>query len=451
MTKIKCIAVAAILSLMSVTLWAQPLYRTQIAPYSQRSDAVKGEHSTSALYVEYTPTLSSESGGNSLYHFSFTYPAQWSDGLITLHLENLPSASILVVNDQAVAALSDIFTPLDIDITGYLHQGANSIDVVALGGVAQVVDSALQRAERTPFSGSYISQQGALHIRDFSLSLHPNSEGNGGYLTLNVIVANLHSQPRDMEIGFDIYAPDGKLIEYDFSKREIAGSGVDTISFSRPIKGTEAFQWGVNGQRTTRKGVGALQSPLYSVTLYTRLGGVLREYIPFKVGYTDFNIDQSGVLTSFGEKIDIVPASASAAATPELTQELLTQLRSKGVNTLITDYAQPSFFYQAADKMGFLVVDNISINAPQQRDNRAVGGTPSNDPTLEEEYLSRGKAAYYRSRNHTSVVAYSLGAESGNGYNMYRLYELLKSLEPSRPIIYQGSDGEWNSDTLKLD
>ena len=53
---------------------------------------------------------------------------------------------------------------------------------------------------------------------------------------------------------------------------------------------------------------------------------------------------------------------------------------------------------------------------------------------------------YYRSRNFTCVVAYSLGGRSGNGYNMYKAYQWLKSVEKSRPVIYADADGEWNSD-----
>ena len=98
------------------------------------------------------------------------------------------------------------------------------------------------------------------------------------------------------------------------------------------------------------------------------------------------------------------------------------------------------------DELGLYVIDRANINAPDRRDDRRVGGTPSNDPALADEYLERVKAMYYRSRNHTCVVAFALGGESGNGYNMYKAYEWLKSVEKSRPVIYTDADGEWNSD-----
>ncbi|MFR9649437.1 MAG: glycoside hydrolase family 2 TIM barrel-domain containing protein [Rikenellaceae bacterium] len=431
---------------VTTSLSAQPLYRTQIAPYSKRSASASADHSTDPLYVEFDPTLIAKKDGKSLYSKEFTYPVNWSDGLIVLHLENLPEEAVLLINEVAVTQIKDTLTPLDIDISDYLHQGENSIEIVTMGETSPL-ESEVDRVERKPFSSSYITSQGALHIKDFVVSIVRDPEKGNAQLWFDVIVDNRYPQPREVEIGFDIYDPTGKLIDYDFRTKEIGVDGVDTISFSRPIWGAAPYRWGVVGDGVTRKGVGSAQSSLYSLTLYTRLGGVLREYIPFKVGYTDFDV-VDGKLTLFGKNVDIKShyLLKSAATRQECQKELLS-LKNQGVNMIITKYPQPQFFYELTDQLGLLVIDGVSINAPQESGNRAVGGTPANDPTLLDEYLSRGKAAYYRSRNHTSVVGYSLsGVESGNGYNMYRLYETLRDSEPWRPIIYQGAQGEWNSD-----
>ena len=58
----------------------------------------------------------------------------------------------------------------------------------------------------------------------------------------------------------------------------------------------------------------------------------------------------------------------------------------------------------------------------------------------------RVEAMYRRAQNHVSISAFSLGGNIGNGYNMYKAYELLKSYGDSRPIIFDGAQGEWNSD-----
>ena len=122
-------------------------------------------------------------------------------------------------------------------------------------------------------------------------------------------------------------------------------------------------------------------------------------------------------------------------------------LKKQGINTLCPDYPQPKWFYDMCDKAGLYVIDCANISSPTECDNRAVGGTPANEPMLVEEYLERVKAMYYRSRNHTCIVGFALsGCDSGNGYNMYKAYQWLKSVEKRLPVYYKGANGEWNSD-----
>ena len=135
-----------------------------------------------------------------------------------------------------------------------------------------------------------------------------------------------------------------------------------------------------------------------------------------------------------------------AAADRKTTLAELKALKAKGKNTICPDYPQPAWFYELCDSLGLYVIDRANINAPERSGDRTVGGTPSNDPRLVGDYLERVKAMYYRSRNFTCVIAYSLGGPSGNGYNMYKAYQWLKSVEKSRPVIYSDTDGEWNSD-----
>ena len=54
---------------------------------------------------------------------------------------------------------------------------------------------------------------------------------------------------------------------------------------------------------------------------------------------------------------------------------------------------------------------------------------------------------YRRAQNHVCIVAFALGGDqAGNGYNMYKAYELLKAYGDSRPIVHYGAEGEWNTD-----
>ena len=183
--------------------------------------------------------------------------------------------------------------------------------------------------------------------------------------------------------------------------------------------------------------------------LYTKRNGMIYEYIPFKRGFgrTEY---ADGKIIRFDKPVNLIRRRYCSAATESTTATEIAELKREGANTLVVDYPQPAWFYSLCDKMGMYVIDRANINAPKASTERVVGGTPSNDPTLCEEYINRVKAMYFRSRNHSCIIGFMLGGRAGNGYNMYKAYEYLTSVEARRPIIYEAAEGEWNNDSLEM-
>ena len=60
------------------------------------------------------------------------------------------------------------------------------------------------------------------------------------------------------------------------------------------------------------------------------------------------------------------------------------------------------------------------------------------------DYLLIG--ALHALASESADVAALGGDEAGNGYNMYKAYQWLKSVEKERAVICTSADGEWNSD-----
>src|SRR5690606_35573819 len=51
-------------------------------------------------------------------------------------------------------------------------------------------------------------------------------------------------------------------------------------------------------------------------------------------------------------------------------------------------------------------------------------------------------------KNHPSVIFWSMGNEAGNGINFEVVYEWMKERDPSRPVQYEGSKEEYNTDIV---
>lgn len=410
------------------------IYRTEVVPYDTRRDAETGDRAKAGYAMEFRPEVLTAGGSAFLVGQTLDIPYVWTDGNVYLHLENVRSPYSLFVNGTPVAEVEDSVTPAEFALTPFVREGKNEVKLLLRESAAERIDAV--PARREAFSGSYLYFQNRRSIRDFEIALVPDTAGRRfGMLDLKVVAQNSYNYEEPVTVGYDIYSPQGKLLEFNMQEVTIPGRSTDTVRFSPYIYGTYANEWTAD----------AKQPPLYRVMLFTRRDGAYKEYMPLRIGFGKTEL-VDGRIRRLGRDLELVRAPYNAAADPATTRRELKALKARGKNTVCPDYPQPAWFYALCDEVGLYVIDRANIHAPEGRGNRAVGGTPSNDPALAEEYLARVKAMYYRSRNFTCVVAYALGGPSGNGYNMYKAYEWLKSVEPSRPVIYEDADGEWNSD-----
>ena len=409
------------------------IHRTEVIPYDARHDAEARNSEAGGYWKAFSPETVVTGEKLSIVGQDVEIPFVWTDGDTFLHLENVGSAYSLWVNDRPVAEVEDAATPAEFELTPYIRQGANSLKLMLRESAAAQINAV--PAKRVPFENSYLYYQNKRSIHDFEIALVPDSTRKFGVLELDVIARNSFNYDEPVTVGYDIYSPQGKLLDFNMTEITIPGRSTDTVRFRPLIYHTYENKWES----------GAKNPPLYKVMLFTRRNGVYKEYMPLKIGFGKTEL-VDGRIMRLGQEIKPVKAEYNAATDRKTTLAELKALKAKGNNTICPDYPQPAWFYSLCDELGLYVIDRAGIDAPEHRDDRSVGGTPSNDPQFADEYLERVKTMYYRSRNFTCVIAYSLGGPSGNGYNMYKAYEWLKSVEKSRPVIYSDADGEWNSD-----
>ncbi|MFI3286675.1 MAG: glycoside hydrolase family 2 TIM barrel-domain containing protein [Rikenellaceae bacterium] len=437
---------------LSLIARAQEVSRTEFSTYSLRKDAASRTHSQGDNYIEFAPSLMLNGELLEAAEQSFSMPQSWVDTSIYLHLECVGSGYTLFINGRQVVVCDDSFTPRDYDISQFVRVGDNVITLVTHTSNYSMLEESLVHAKRKPFEGSYIFTQNKLKILDYSLSLTQHTEGQHGQLFIDVIVENRFNFEETIDVGFDIYAPDGKLLDFSSTQVAVAGNSIDTIRFAPHLYGAEKQRWNPSAQKTMwvggRSVVRYTDQPLYSVMLFTKRNRVNSDYIPFEVGFI-LPEYSDGTLSSFETQIDLRSTPYRAVGGAEQSEKELRELKQQGFNTIIPDYPQPLWFYYLCDKLGLYVIDQAAISAPTAADQRAVGGTPSNNPELVSQYLDRVQSMYFRTRNFSCVVGYSLGHDSGNGYNMYKAYQWLKGVAGERPVIYSGAKEEWNSDPLK--
>ncbi len=397
-------------------------FRTEFVSYEMREDAEKGARDKNRHYRELTLTATGAG-----HRSGIDIPALWLDREIFIHSEGM--CMTLLVNGYTVGATDDAATPAEFNITHYLADGPNTVEFV--NDRMPLVEGYVTNT--APMA--YVYSQPKLRIEDFLITAEPDSLDKYGILTVRIALANSYNFPEQINVGYDIYDPAGKLQHYD--NRDVtvpgaAGGGRDTLEFREFIYHTPGNLWS------------AEKPALYNIMLIVKHGKRITEYIPLRVGFGRTEI-VDGQLVRNGKAVVIDAARYNAAADRKTTADELARLKKAGANTIMVDHPQPFWFYDLTDRTGLYVFDRPNINSTGSTDT-SPGGTPANDPTLAADYLHRTQAGFARSRNHTSIAGWALAGGDGNGYNLYKTYRWLKANEPRRPVVYNGAAGEWNSD-----
>ncbi len=121
----------------------------------------------------------------------------------------------------------------------------------------------------------------------------------------------------------------------------------------------------------------------------------------------------------------------------EAARRDLALMKQHNVNAIRTSHYPPSAeLLDLCDEMGLWVMDECDLEThgfecQGWRDN------PTDEPAWRDAILDRTRRFIARDRNHACVVVWSLGNESGTGTNLAASADLIRRLDPSRPIHYE--------------
>lgn len=411
---------------------AKELERSEFISFDIREQAQDDLRDQTQYFLPLTPQYASQNNIN-YYIVQTDIPAMWLDREIFLHFDGVPSFSVFV-NDKNVGSGTDSYGGAEFFVSPYISDGLNTIRIEYAKD--KLIDQFEFKGENALFEldNMYIYSQPKLRIADYIVETKMDTlDFTLSMLDLKIVVANSYNSTEEISIGYDIYSPNGKLEYYNLTDIEIAGNSQDTVCFSDKISNATSNLWSAEDPK------------LYKTTIYVRRKGRMTEYISFHTAFTDLVYDSEGLVLN-GERLELSAVNYNSAKTKDETYSQLRSLKSNKFNTLCPDYPQPYWFYDLCEQLGFYVFDQANLNCSKGRDNRRVGGTPTNDPAFLDLYLERTKALYDRNKNRACVVAWSLGGNVGNGFNMYRSYKQLKELDPLRAVVYRDAQGEWNSD-----
>ena len=123
-------------------------------------------------------------------------------------------------------------------------------------------------------------------------------------------------------------------------------------------------------------------------------------------------------------------------------------MKEANINAVRTcHYPDDEYWYYLCDSAGIYVWDEANVESHAQ----GYGAQSlAKNQDWEMSMTYRVNNMFHRDKNRPSVIAWSLGNECGNGICTENTYRFMKNKDATRPITYERSELEWNTDVVEI-
>ena len=384
------------------------------------------------------------------YRRTFTLPAGWQAGQTFLRFEGVMSAFYVWINGKKVGYSQGSMEPSEFNITSYLQQGDNQIavevykysdgsyledqDFWRFGGIHRDVLLYHTPDVRLRDVAIRASMDGVLQINP-QFSVYHNENGEGYRL-----VATLFDGARP--VCCDTIATDETLdLAHKASRMNEWFPQRGYRKFNRmEMKVANPRLWSVDHPN------------LYTLRLQLqKADGTIVEQTTQQVGFRTIEIADGRLLIN-GRAIKIRGVNRhehdpyrARVMTEELMKQDLQLMKQANINAVrLAHYPNCPRWYELCDSMGMYVMDEADCET------HGLRGTLASTPDWADAFLDRAIRMAERDKNHPSIIFWSLGNESGYGPNHAAMSAWLHEFDPTRPVHYEGAQGDPDPKTVDV-
>ena len=379
------------------------------------------------------------------YKRTFTLPAAWQSGQTFLRFEGVMSAFYVWINGKRVGYSQGSMEPSEFNVTSYLKDGENQIAVE----VYKYSDgSYLEDQDFWRFGGIHrdvlLYHTPDVRLRDvavrttqekdgWTLAVNPqfsvyNGETGAGYRLVTTLLDGAATVCRDSVATAEVLDLQHKAARMNewFPQRGYRKFNRITMKVANPRL------WS------------AEQPNLYTLRLELQdAAGRNIEQTSLQIGFRQINI-RGGQLLINGTPIKIRGVNRNEhdpykgrVMTEELMLQDLKLMKEAHINAVrLAHYPNCPRWYELCDSMGMYVMDEADCET------HGLRGTLASTPDWADAFLDRAIRMAERDKNHPSVIFWSLGNESGYGPNHAAMSAWLHEFDPTRPIHYEGAQGQ---------
>ncbi|WP_314586960.1 glycoside hydrolase family 2 TIM barrel-domain containing protein [Paenibacillus terrigena] len=395
-----------------------------------------GNGNTPNVQPPFAPTQYNPVGS---YKRTFTIPADWKDRQTFISFQGVESAFYIWVNGQQVGYAEDSYTAKDFNITPYLREGENSlaVEVYRWSDGSWLEDQDFLRVSGIQ-RDVFLYSTPSVHIRDFTVVTDLDADYKDADLQLKVNVkkdgASTSEEKHTVEAMLYDAGNQPVLTEPIVMKADLNGQAEVQVSSSKLV--ANPLKWSAETPN--------LYTLVFSLNDAT---GRVIETAGTRVGFREFEVkvmaDGSGkqqmllngkpIMLKGANRHETSPDTGHAIDLDLMIQDikLMKQFNVNAVRT--SHYPNHPFWYDLANQYGLYVLDEVNLET-----HGVNGSVPTNKTEWAENVKDRARSMVERDKNHPSVLIWSLGNEAGQGTNFKTESDYIRSLDPTRPIHYEG-------------
>ncbi len=407
-----------------------------------------------------------EHNPSGLYEREFELPAEWAAKRVILHIGAAESVVVVTLNGHHVGIGKDSHLASEFDLREYLRPGSNTLRLLVVKwSDATFIEDQDQWWHGGITRSVFLYATEPVFIADVAVTAGLAEDGRSGTLAIDVQVGGLR---KTLEDGWVVEARlqgscevlCGSPAAFELPHWATDASGRALIR-RHELYGPEgmvddAARWAEVQPHLQPVRTGSLKLSAevadiepWSAELPNRYGlevllcrpdGSVADQATFRIGFRSVEVRGRDLLIN-GERVlirgvnrhDFDEHSGRVVARESMHADLVAMKRH-GFNAVRTShYPNDPAFLELTDELGLYVIDEANIES------HAFQSALCDDPRYLAQWVARVSRMVLRDRNHPSILAWSLGNESGSGANHAAAAAWVRDHEPTRPLHYEGA------------
>ena len=387
--------------------------------YKNVGYAWHGHYDTTPPY----PALEHNYAGQ--YRRTFTLGEDWTGEDIFLHIGSATSNVRVWVNGKEVGYSEDSKLEARFNITKYVKTGENLIALEIFRWC----------------DGTYLEDQDFWRMTGIAREVYVYSRDKKRIEDVKVLASAAGVADITAEVTKGVSQV--KFIILDPHKKEVASETVTVSTKNKSERGLPTAK--VQIQVPSVKPWSAETPWLYTLKMVSYDSKGMTEVSMLDLGFRDVAIENGQLLVN-GQPVlikgvnrhEMNPYKGYVVSESDMIQDIMI-MKQLNVNAVRTcHYPNDPLWYSLCDKYGLYVIDEANVES------HGMGyGDESlaHDESYRIAHLDRMRRMVQRDFNHPCVIIWSMGNEAGHGENFMKGYEMIKSMDQSRPVHYERAEG----------